>query len=324
MSVFGGMSKGERNRIKIRVRSSMQAQAKVEGRYLGGRPPYGYQLADAGPHPNPAKAADGKRLHVLAKDPITAPVVERIFHRYLNGMGVFLIAQTLTDEGLLSPSAYDRARNRHRTGIAWSKGAVQAILANPRYAGYQVWNKQRKAETLLDVDDVALGYETKLKWNERDQWVWSDRPAHPAIVDKATFHAVQERRARRGPSSDRPQIRTPHPYALRSLLVHHQCGAGHLEPRACSLPLPLPAGIRHRQPDRPPAVGLPARGRDPTPGWPQPSPPTTSKPPWMPWRPSSPRRRQPAPTRTAGKSPPATASSPSTALPWKPAPTPPS
>ncbi len=40
----------------------MAAQAKVEGRFLGGRPPYGYQLADAGPHPNPAKAADGKRI----------------------------------------------------------------------------------------------------------------------------------------------------------------------------------------------------------------------------------------------------------------------
>src|SRR6266702_487569 len=73
MSVFGGMSKGERNRIKIRVRSAMQAQTKVEGRYLGGRPPYGYRLVDAGPHPNPAKAADGKRLHVLKLDPVIAP-----------------------------------------------------------------------------------------------------------------------------------------------------------------------------------------------------------------------------------------------------------
>jgi hypothetical protein len=62
MSVFGGMSKGERTRIKIRVRSAMAAQAQVEGRYLGGRPPYGYRVIDAGPHPNPAKAADGKRL----------------------------------------------------------------------------------------------------------------------------------------------------------------------------------------------------------------------------------------------------------------------
>jgi Resolvase, N terminal domain len=47
MSVFGGMSKRERSRIKIRVRMAMQAQAKIEGRFLGGRPPYGYRLADA-------------------------------------------------------------------------------------------------------------------------------------------------------------------------------------------------------------------------------------------------------------------------------------
>jgi DNA invertase Pin-like site-specific DNA recombinase len=87
MSVFGGMSKGERNRIKIRVRTAMGAQAKDEGRFLGGRPPYGYMLADAGPHPNPAKAADGKRLHALAPDPQTAPVVRRIFAEYLAGRG---------------------------------------------------------------------------------------------------------------------------------------------------------------------------------------------------------------------------------------------
>lgn len=55
MALYGGMSKGERNRIKVRVRSAMKAQTELEGRYLGGRPPYGYQLADAGPHPNPAR-----------------------------------------------------------------------------------------------------------------------------------------------------------------------------------------------------------------------------------------------------------------------------
>ncbi|WP_199334740.1 recombinase family protein [Streptomyces sp. GMR22] len=38
MSVFGGMSKGERNRVKIRVRTAMASQAKIEGRYLGGSP----------------------------------------------------------------------------------------------------------------------------------------------------------------------------------------------------------------------------------------------------------------------------------------------
>jgi DNA invertase Pin-like site-specific DNA recombinase len=41
MSVFGGMSKGERNRIKIRVKAAMGAQAKNEGRFLGGARPTG-------------------------------------------------------------------------------------------------------------------------------------------------------------------------------------------------------------------------------------------------------------------------------------------
>ena len=93
MSLYGGMSKGERNRIKVRVKSSMAAQAQHEGRFLGGRPPYGYVLADAGPHPNPSKAADGKRLRRLEIDPTAAPVVQRIFAAYIAGKGYFAIAR---------------------------------------------------------------------------------------------------------------------------------------------------------------------------------------------------------------------------------------
>ncbi|WP_260867754.1 recombinase family protein [Streptomyces sp. SAJ15] len=36
-----------------------------------------------------------------------------------------------------------------RDGIAWSKSSVRAILANPRYTGRQVWNRQHKRESLL-------------------------------------------------------------------------------------------------------------------------------------------------------------------------------
>lgn len=88
MSLYGGMSKGERMRIKTRVRSAMASQAAIEGRYLGGRPPYGYLLADAGPHPNPGKAANGQRLRRLAPDPVAAPVVRRIFEEYANDRGL--------------------------------------------------------------------------------------------------------------------------------------------------------------------------------------------------------------------------------------------
>jgi site-specific DNA recombinase len=142
MSVFGGMSKGERNRIKVRVRTAMAAQTKLEGRFLGGRPPYGYRLIDLGPHPNPGKAADGKRLHGLVLDDTTAPIVVRIFTEFLAGNGLFVIAEGLTRDGIACPSAYDRARNPHRCGIAWSKGAIRVILTNPRYTGRQVWNKR--------------------------------------------------------------------------------------------------------------------------------------------------------------------------------------
>jgi site-specific DNA recombinase len=79
MSVFGGMSEGDWSRVKIRVRTAMAAQAQIEGRFFGGRSRYDYVLADAGPYPNPAKAADSKRIYKLAIDPVAAPVVERIF-----------------------------------------------------------------------------------------------------------------------------------------------------------------------------------------------------------------------------------------------------
>jgi site-specific DNA recombinase len=108
------MSKSERGRIKIRVKASMGSQAQQEGRFLGGRPPYGYVLGDAGAHPNPSKAADGIRLHQLEVDPTAAPVVERIFSQYIAGRGYFAIAQGLTADGIPSPSAHDPARNRHR------------------------------------------------------------------------------------------------------------------------------------------------------------------------------------------------------------------
>ncbi len=225
MSVFGGMSKGERSRIKIRVRAAMSAQARIEGRYLGGRPPYGYRLADAGPHPNPGKAADGKRLHVLEADPATAPVVARIYREYLAGFGVFAIAQRLTADGVLCPSAHDRARNPHRSGAAWSKSAVRSILTNPRYTGYEVWNKQRKQESLIDVDDVALGHQTQMTWNPKSDWVFSDKPAHPALVSREIFDQVRLRLTSRGPTSTgRILNRKQHPYAYRGLIIHEACG----------------------------------------------------------------------------------------------------
>ena len=73
MTYLGLSSKREVTRTSIRVRTAMAVQVRDQGRYLGGRPPYGYRLGDAGPHPNKAPAAWARRL-VLAADRAYRPL----------------------------------------------------------------------------------------------------------------------------------------------------------------------------------------------------------------------------------------------------------
>jgi site-specific DNA recombinase len=110
LSLFGGLSRAERNRLRVRVRTSMRAMAP-EGGYLGGRPPYGYQLVRTGvPHPNPEKARQGVQLTKLAVDPSTSEVVETIFAWRTEGLGFRAIASRLTGAGIPCPSGADPKR----------------------------------------------------------------------------------------------------------------------------------------------------------------------------------------------------------------------
>jgi site-specific DNA recombinase len=99
MIALGIQSKREITRTRIRVRTAMAAQARDQGRYLGGRPPYGYQLADAGPHPNRAHAAWGRRARRLEPDTDTAPVVVWIFAKRLAGHSLARITRVLNEMG---------------------------------------------------------------------------------------------------------------------------------------------------------------------------------------------------------------------------------
>jgi hypothetical protein len=85
---------------------------------------------------------------------------------------------------------------RHPLGLV--QGRDPRHLPNPRYTGYQVWNAQSKAESLLDV---AIGYETRLQWNDKDVWVWSDRrfPGAARIVNPGPV----------GVPTESPQVRVP-------------------------------------------------------------------------------------------------------------------
>ncbi|WP_051764857.1 recombinase family protein [Saccharothrix syringae] len=71
MTFLGAQSEREVIRARNRALAAMKAQAEL-GRYLGGRPPYGYMLVDGGPHPRRADARWGRRARKLAPDPRSA------------------------------------------------------------------------------------------------------------------------------------------------------------------------------------------------------------------------------------------------------------
>lgn len=56
-------------------------------------------------------------------------------------------------------------RNPHRTGAGWTLRTVAAILANPRYTGRQVRNRQRTDFDLVDPGNTALGHRQVQRWN---------------------------------------------------------------------------------------------------------------------------------------------------------------
>ena len=223
MVMFGGMSKGERMRIKTRVRSAMAAQAKHEARHLGGRPPFGYLLADAGPHPNASKAALGQRLHRLEPDPTAAPIVRRIFEQYAAGDGIGSIAEGLNADRIPSPSGHDPARNRHRSSAngAWAKSAIRAILQNPKYTGHSVWNRQPREEKLLDPDEPSQGHQSKQRPSDPSDWIFSSGQTHEAIISPELFEAVAQQRRVAAQRNTPTRPLTKRTYCLSSLVY---CG----------------------------------------------------------------------------------------------------
>lgn len=217
MILLGILSKREITRARIRVRSAMTVQTRDQGRYLGGRPPYGYRLADAGPHPNRTLGRRGVRIQRLDIDPECGPVVSWIFTQRLAGHSVARITRALNDAGIPSPSAADPHRNPHPTSRRWILTTVRSILANPRYTGHQVWNRQRTDHDLIDPANTSLGHRDVMRWNAPTDWIISTTPAHPALVSEADFVTVQRTRAARLTAPGRT-------YTLAGLLRCGICG----------------------------------------------------------------------------------------------------
>jgi hypothetical protein len=130
--------------------------------------------------------------------------VKWIFAQRLAGHSMARIARALNDAGVPCPSAADPERNAHRSGREWTHTTMRSILANPRYTGRQVWNRQPTEHDLIDPANTGLGHRQVQRWNLPDGWVISHLPAHPALVSETDFVTVQNIRAPGGnPDPDR-------------------------------------------------------------------------------------------------------------------------
>jgi site-specific DNA recombinase len=78
---------------------------------------------------------------------------------------------------------------------------------------------------LINVEDLALGHTTKLRWNESGKWVWSERIVQQPIIDRKIFDRVRVMISGRAtaPAEHNPH-RRQHPYALRECLQCRLCG----------------------------------------------------------------------------------------------------
>ena len=145
---------------------------------------------------------------------------------WTGGAGLQRIAVDLNVDGISSPSGHDPSRNLHRAsgrGL-WSKSAIRAIVRNPRYTGRQVWNRQRRDEVLIDVDDVALGHETRMRWNDRAEWIWSEQQTHDPVISVEEFETAQRRFGTGKRSGGGRHAAPGRCYVLRGMLHCGLCG----------------------------------------------------------------------------------------------------
>lgn len=67
-----------------------------------------------------------------------------------------------------------------------------------------MWHKAIGHDVLIDIEDVTMGSEKRLRPNERDDWVWSAETAQEPLIDPATFRASTSEPRRPVGASPRP------------------------------------------------------------------------------------------------------------------------
>jgi DNA invertase Pin-like site-specific DNA recombinase len=176
----------------------------MSGKHTSSYPPYGY-----------LKSPEDKHQWVV--DGEAAEVVKRVYAMTLDGMGPYQIACALEAEKALIPAAYlaTKGAGLHQHKVFenpyhWGSSTICAILKKKEYLGHTV-NFKSKKDSYKDK---------KNHYVPEDEWVIFEN-THEAIIDQATFDAVQRIRSnvKRRPDG------WGYTHPLTGLLYCADCGA---------------------------------------------------------------------------------------------------
>jgi site-specific DNA recombinase len=167
-------AKDTSNKIRAIFRSRMQ-----DGKRCSGAIPYGYRR-------------DPEDKNHLLIDEEAAKVVRRIYQMVIDGMGSQAIANQLTADNVLIPSAYleqsehGESRNHsYHAPCRWNCTAVSYILDKQEYMGHTVLGKT-----------ICENFKTKKRRKARPDELIIFENTHEPIIDAETWHLVQKLRRR--------------------------------------------------------------------------------------------------------------------------------
>lgn len=198
------MSRREYKTINRRLQRGRMASIK-EGKYVGSRPPYGYDR----------KKLEKDKGYTLAPNPVQAPVVKLIFELYTIGeqkqdgtwqrLGISRIVRRLNDLKIEPTHGGD-----------WSPATIRDMLINPVYIGKVRWNwrkdvKRRESGNVVVSRPRSSVEETLLVDG-----------LHEAIVDEEIFYRAQENISKNRAPSIREKGVVQNP--LAGLVICGKCG----------------------------------------------------------------------------------------------------
>ena len=195
--------------IARKIKAS-QRQMMKDGKYIGGRTPYGYLKAE-------------NNCHQLVVDHATAPVVRQMFQWAYEGAGLNTIVLRLNEAGVMTPSHYKfsvgEICNEKQLGSGkWQTFTVTKILRSEVYTGDLVQGHT----TIIDHKQVPAGPEN----------LTVVRDTHEAIVSRELFDAVQKKL---DATAQANKSRTVKPYTANILKgkVFCACCDGSLHRQRC-------------------------------------------------------------------------------------------